>query len=32
MDGGGTVEEGTGGRGLVGGLGVMHVECHSTFE
>lgn len=38
VDGGGTVEknqrleEGAGGRGLVGGLGVMNVECHSTFE
>lgn len=38
VDGCGTVEknqrleEGAGGRGLVGGLGVMNVECHSTFE
>lgn len=38
MDGVGTVEknqrleEGAGGRGLVGGLGVMNVEYHSTFE
>lgn len=38
VDGGGTVkrnqrlEEGAGGRGLVGGLGVTHVECHSTSE
>lgn len=38
VDGCGTIEknqrleEGAGGRGLVGGLGVMNVECHSTFE